>query len=215
MVSTLKVTKIQIPNSDSDVISLDASSGNITVPKPISFSGTVTGTAMVKLLDATISDTVSEYNIGSSIITSTYDNYRVIADFMMDGEGRNLYIRAISGGTVLDSSVYARENAALSSSTYDGSNSTSIWVVCNITAFGNASGEGISVAVDFFNMTTTTKPASLTGRANSFNTSALHNSNVFGGVLLPTQVSTVLDGIQFRPDTGNISSGRVKVYGIS
>ena len=33
MVSTLKVTKIQIPNSDSDVISLDASTGNITLNK--------------------------------------------------------------------------------------------------------------------------------------------------------------------------------------
>ena len=209
MVSTLKVTKIQIPNSDSDVISLDASTGNIAFNKP------VTGTAMVKLLDATISSTVSEYNIGSTIITSTYDNYRVIADFMMDGEGRNLWIKAISGGSVVGGSVYARENAALSSSTYDASNATSLWTVCNITQFGNASGEGISIAVDFFNMTTTTKPASLTGRANSFSTGALHNSNVFGGVLLPTQVSTVLDGIQFRPDTGNISSGRVKVYGIS
>ena len=209
MVSTLKVNKIQIPNSDSDVISLDASTGNIAFNKP------VTGTAVVKLLDATISDTVSEYNVGSTIITSTYDNYRVIADFMMDGEGRNLYIRAISGGSVITTSSYARENAALSSSTYDGSNSTSIWVVCNITQFGNASGEGISVAVDFFNLTTTTKPPSLTGRANSFSTGGLHNSNVFGGTMGPAQSSTVLDGIQFRPDTGNISSGRVKVYGIN
>jgi len=33
MVSTLKVNKIQIPNSDSDVISLDASTGNITLNK--------------------------------------------------------------------------------------------------------------------------------------------------------------------------------------
>ena len=31
MVSTLKLTKIQIPNSDSDVISLDASTGNVTL----------------------------------------------------------------------------------------------------------------------------------------------------------------------------------------
>jgi|TARA_B100000035_G_scaffold141228_1_gene120266 hypothetical protein len=42
VVSTLKVTKIQIPNSDSDVISLDASSGNITIPKNVTFSDTVT-----------------------------------------------------------------------------------------------------------------------------------------------------------------------------
>jgi len=33
VVSTLKLTKIQIPNSDSDVISLDASTGNITLNK--------------------------------------------------------------------------------------------------------------------------------------------------------------------------------------
>ena len=36
MVSTLKLTKIQIPNSDSDVISLDASTGNITLNKTLS-----------------------------------------------------------------------------------------------------------------------------------------------------------------------------------
>ena len=35
MVSTLKLTKIQIPNSDSDVISLDASTGNITLNKTL------------------------------------------------------------------------------------------------------------------------------------------------------------------------------------
>ena len=46
MVSTLKLTKIQIPNSDSDVISLDASSGNITVPKPVTFSETLGGTSI-------------------------------------------------------------------------------------------------------------------------------------------------------------------------
>ena len=70
MVSTLKVTKIQTPNSDSDVISLDASTGNITVPKPVTFSGTVTGTAMVKLLDADITN-VAEYIIDSTYINST------------------------------------------------------------------------------------------------------------------------------------------------
>ena len=35
MVSTLKLTKIQIPNSDSDVISLDASTGNISLKKTL------------------------------------------------------------------------------------------------------------------------------------------------------------------------------------
>ena len=38
MVSTLKVTKIQIPNSDSDVMSLDASSGAVTFNKAVTFN---------------------------------------------------------------------------------------------------------------------------------------------------------------------------------
>lgn len=208
------MSRLIVSNIETQNIKFDSDTTAFTIGSDGVLSGTGSP-AMVKLLDATISSTVSEYNIGSTIITSTYDNYRVIADFMMDGEGRNLYIRAISGGSVITTSSYARENAALSSSTYDGSNSTSIWVVCNITQFGNASGEGISVAVDFFNLTTTTKPPSLTGRANSFSTGGLHNSNVFGGTMGPAQASTVLNGIQFRPDTGNISSGRVKVYGIN
>ena len=79
MVSTLKVNKIQIPNSDSDVISLDASTGNITVPKNITFSGTVSGdnTDMVKLSKTTVSSAVSLVAFDNSIITSAYDNYYI------------------------------------------------------------------------------------------------------------------------------------------
>ena len=77
MVSTLKVNKIQIPNSDSDIISLDASSGNITIPKNVTFSGTVTGdnndNGMVLLQTTSISDAVASVTIGStSLFTNTY-----------------------------------------------------------------------------------------------------------------------------------------------
>ena len=51
MVSTLKLTKIQIPNSDSDVISLDASSGNISLNKTISTKAG--GTVEVDVLSST------------------------------------------------------------------------------------------------------------------------------------------------------------------
>ena len=52
MVSTLKLTKIQIPNSDSDVISLDASTGNITLDKTLGGNSITVqgeGTATTKL----------------------------------------------------------------------------------------------------------------------------------------------------------------------
>ena len=61
MVSTLKVNKIQIPNSDSDVISLDATTGNIAFNKP------VTGTAMVNYLEHTGGAHQGSYMCGSMI----------------------------------------------------------------------------------------------------------------------------------------------------
>ena len=62
MVSTLKVNKIQIPNSDSDVISLDATTGNIAFNKP------VTGTAMVKVADLDFAEGVTHVEIDSTHI---------------------------------------------------------------------------------------------------------------------------------------------------
>ena len=56
MVSTLKVNKIQIPNSDSDVMSLDATTGNVTFHKTVS-GGDI---AMTKLADVTISSVVAD-----------------------------------------------------------------------------------------------------------------------------------------------------------
>lgn len=80
MVSTLKVNKIQIPNSDSDIISLDASSGNITIPKNVTFSGTVTGdnNGMVLLQTTSISDAVTSVTMGTAaLLTNTYKIFKI------------------------------------------------------------------------------------------------------------------------------------------
>ena len=78
MVSTLKVTKIQIPNSDSDVISLDASSGNITIPKPVTFSNTLSGTGMD--LVATINNTGIAATTFEFSMDYDYNNFLVVIE---------------------------------------------------------------------------------------------------------------------------------------
>ena len=78
MVSTLKVTKIQIPNSDSDVISLDASTGNITVPKPVTFSNTLSGTGMD--LVATINNTGIAATTFEFSMDYDYNNFLVVIE---------------------------------------------------------------------------------------------------------------------------------------
>ena len=70
MVSTLKVNKIQIPNSDSDVISLDASTGNVTLNKTLggtSITVQAEGTATTNLQQGLNKAWVSF--VGTSTIT--------------------------------------------------------------------------------------------------------------------------------------------------
>ena len=69
MVSTLKVNKIQIPNSDSDIISLDASTGNITLAS----GKTLTGAAgSIVAPGQVIQTVVSQFNAPTSIATASF-----------------------------------------------------------------------------------------------------------------------------------------------
>ena len=126
MVSTLKVNKIQIPNSDSDVISLDASTGNIAFNKP------VTGTAVVKLLGDSWSSPVGQYDITSSTLTSTYDNYLVVWRITPSTDNITLYGRfSTDGGSsfISSSSYYAHEFTNTGNSVSLGSNGTTQMVL--------------------------------------------------------------------------------------
>ena len=208
MVSTLKVNKIQIPNSDSDIISLDATTGNIAFNKP------VTGTAMVKLLEADISN-VAQYDIDSTYINSTYDTYKVIGRLVLASDNQNLFLRFFSSGSILDGSVYGREAASTGSSTYDGSNSTSILAVPNGFNVGNAGGEGTTFEFLIQNVNNTTQPACVNGQSANFNTSGNHVGSVYSGTLIKTQASTVVNGLRFVSSSGNLSTGNIKLYGIN
>ena len=208
MVSTLKVNKIQIPNSDSDIISLDATTGNIAFNKP------VTGTAMVKLLEADISN-VAQYDIDSTYINSTYDTYMVIGRLVLASDNENLFLRFFSGGSILDGSVYAREAESTGSSTHDGSNSTSILAVPNGFNVGNDGGEGTTFEFLIQNVNNTTQPACVNGQSANFNSSGNHVGSVYSGTLIKTQASTVVNGLRFVSSSGNLSTGKIKLYGIN
>lgn len=220
MVSTLKVTKIQIPNSDSDVISLDASSGNITVPKPVTFSGTVTGTAMVKLLEADISG-VAEYIINSTYINSTYDNYRLYARLLPATDNAQLISRLyvdtdINGsGSLPGGNIYGYENAAMSSSSYNNNNASSYGVI-GISNMGNATGEGIGIIFDFMNVNHFSPSGGVVYQAYHYNNSGLHGATS-GSMAMgvpSTYYNHYVRGIQILFGSGNIASGNIKLYGL-
>ena len=82
MVSTLKLTKIQIPNSDSDVISLDASTGNITLNKTLGGTSVIIqgeGTATTNLQQGLIKGWIRFDGTGTIAIDDSF-NYASITD---------------------------------------------------------------------------------------------------------------------------------------
>ena len=170
---------------------------------------------MKLLLNATISSAVAQYDIDSTYINSTYDTYKVIGRIILASDNENVFIRFFSGGSVLDGSVYAREAASTGSSTYDGSNSTSILAVPNGFNIGNASGESTSFEFIIQNINNTTLPACLNGQSANFNNSGNHFGAIFSGSLIASQASTVVNGLRFVPSSGNISTGNIKLYGIN
>ena len=213
MVSTLKVTKIQIPNSDSDVISLDANSGNITVPKPVTFSGTVTGTAMVKVADLDFAEGVTNVEIDSTHINSTYDSYRIQYRFKPATDNVHLRLRIFVGGVIQTGTIYAYEGHQSGGGAIN-SNGDSYFRL-NTGTVGGADNEGIMGHIEMLNVNNTFLPLSYGGSSNHMNASGNHVGNEITGFLIKGQHATVVNGLRFYWSSGNFDGGNVKIYGIS
>ena len=74
------MSRLIVTNVETQNIKFDSDTTAFTISSTGATSGVGAG-AMVKLLDATISDAVSEYVIDSTYFNSTYDTYFI--DFFM------------------------------------------------------------------------------------------------------------------------------------
>ena len=140
MVSTLKVTKIQIPNSDSDVITLDASSGNITFNKAVTSSVTQLGNTLQTKYSQRIPGAVFAVTSFTEIhtnmrVTMTIQSATSILDFTCP-----LY-------TEVDG-VSTHGTAQLQYSTNGGSDWTAIGVYTVTQAVDNGVGYGFTEFFD-------------------------------------------------------------------
>ena len=83
-----------------------------------------------------------------------------------------------------------------------------------MTNIGNATGENISGHFYMHNVNDTNHPFNMMGQSTQHNTSCLPNSNHFSTQLIPANAADVVNGIQFKFDSGNIAGGQVKLFGI-
>jgi len=185
----------------------------INLADTFAFTGTISGSGLNLLLNATISSAVSEYDISSTYINSTYDAYWLQASLLPATDDVNIYGRVFVGGAVQTGNIYAYETAARDASSYTGSNATSIFQF-NRDGCGNATGEGMNLQLLMQNVNSTTRPFTVEGGSNTYTTSANHKTNGIGGTLIVANASNVVNGFRLYFNSGNIASGTVQLYGL-
>ena len=186
-------------------------SGGINLADNFAFTGTVTGTGMDLLLDATISSAVSEYDISSTYINSTYDAYYLDAAFHPSSDDTIPYMRPIVGGSVvttgIEYSTYGIENGLVFG------NNTS-YIRLSRSPVGNADGESITISGHLQNINSTTIPFAFSGLNNSVKIDGQHEGSIVTGGLNVGSRASVVNGLRLYFSSGNIESGTVKLYGL-
>ena len=201
--------------------------GNVTAGKvlkvdSVSGSGTTgvgqlsfgDGGGLVKLLDATISSTVAEYDISSTYINSTYDTYKLIFHLLPATDNVDFYMYVFVGGTRQTGSIYASEVNPTDGGSVFNNNGTTYWRI-NRYGIGNASGEGYGGVLYLRNVNSTTLPCVFEGVSNGFSTAEDHQGASTTGALLPANRADVVNGLRLSFSSGDVASGTVKVYGVT
>lgn len=169
---------------------------------------------LVKLFSSTSSSGVANFDIDSTYINSTHDNYKIIAGYtnVTDNVGTN--IRFMVGGSY-STANYAYENAAGTSSTYGydlvGGSNMQVG-----GANGNAAGETMTLVFDLTNVNSTT----IATRIHGFHYGSDNSGNTIGRFFqggFDTQNNAYIDvvnGLNISMGSGNIIMRHFAIYGL-
>ena len=179
----------------------------------VTFSQAPVGAGYDLLLSDTISSAVAQYDISSTYINGTYDEYQLIFNLQPATDNVHLYARVFVGGTIQTGSIYAAEADWLGGTgAYD--NNGAAFFRFNVGGVGGAGAEHTSGRIQLHNVNNTTFGFNYAGDTNQHNTSANHDSANVGGRLILANVANVVKGWRFYFSSGNITVGTIKLYGM-
>ena len=190
---------------DADAIAI-ASGGVVT------FSQAPVGAGMDLILSDTISSAVAAYDISSTYINGTYDEYKLFFNLTPATDNADLYARVFVGGTVQTGDIYAFETDLMSSTSNATSDGTSFFRL-NVGGIGGATGEQCMGTLEFHNVNNAL-PFNYTGTVNEYSTDGTHQACVAGGSLILANRANVVNGWRFYLTSGNIASGTIKLFGL-
>ena len=190
---------------DADAIAI-ASNGVVT------FSQAPVGAGMDLILSDTISSAVAQYDISSTYINGTYDEYKLFFNLTPAVDNADLYARVFVGGSVQTGSIYAYE-ADLMSSTSQASSDGAAFFRLNVGGIGGATGEQVMGNLEFHNVNNAL-PFNYTGTVNEYNSNGVHEGCAVGGTLILANRANVVNGWRLYLTSGNIASGTIKLFGL-
>jgi hypothetical protein len=197
---------------DADAMAI--SSGGV-----VTFSQAPVGAGMDLLLSTTISSAVALFDITSTYINSTYDEYKLFYSLNTVVDSKSLQGQVFVGGSVVTSSVYQYEHMKYDDSIGAGSNGSTVFYI-GAANCGNVVGEGTTGVMTFYNVNSTDFPFQAIGMGNQHNTSGNHNGgSSFGLSLDISEKGSVVNGLRLfysgADGSGNtIASGTVKLFGV-
>jgi hypothetical protein len=189
----------------------------INLADTFAFSGTVSGSGMDLLLaHSNTSGSPAYYDISSTYINSTYDNYYLVGYFEGDADTRYLRARVFVGGVVQSSSgTYGYETTNIGANDqHDNTNSDDFLIQCQTGGQGGDDGEGTNVSMVFQNANNTLAPFCVTGSSSYHNNSANHSGSNFSGSMKPSLRGSVVNGLRFQMHSGDLTNFRFKLYGL-
>ena len=181
--------------------------------KRLDYSLIKSSPGMVHLVTASQSSGVSEVDISSTYINSTYDTYYFEGNFLPATDSQYLTIRFFVSGTVIDgSSTYSRASFRYDASFDYGATDAGTKIYFNSTAGqGNASGEFQQVKGFLTNVTSTTYNTMAVFDHLYKGTSGNWRQEKGSGILHAT---SAVNGIRFLYDSGNVAQSQIKIWGI-
>ena len=213
------MSKLVVTNIETQNIKFDSDTTAFTIGS----DGVVTGNnapAMVKLFESSFGSSaggssITHYDVDSTYINSTYDAYDIIGYFRPSGDNRYLYMKLMTGGSVITDNHLGYEGVYASggSNSFGGNTESSFGF--QFAGSGTGVGRGTKLHARVSNVNNTTAPCSVTAMVNYLeHTGGAHQGSYMCGSMIDGQHATVINGFRFQFHTGNIHGGYVKIYGI-
>ncbi len=167
---------------------------------------------LVKLFRGSATSAAS-FEINSTYINSTYDNYLIFIDATPVTDAQYLRMRFLHSDSAHTGSDYFYETEVHSSSTHDYSHDgNSLIRVCYQTP-GNATGEGLNVFCTLSQVNSTTRPTTVKGDYTVVDGASSQGGTFNGGQDLGGRTSAIT-GIHLYFGSGNIIMNDFAIYGI-